>query len=92
MLKTFVLLSIFVESPNFCGNPQFFSGFLEESKVQKNGMPLKYNIFCCNVNAFFSTIDQFYAALLKEKKIKRTQTSLQKCTRDKTLVMQRAKS
>ncbi len=41
MLKTFVLLSIFVETPNFCGNPQFFSGFLEESKVQKNSMPLK---------------------------------------------------
>ncbi len=85
MLKTFVLLSIFVE---------IFSGFSEESKVQKNSMPLKKIFFCCNVNAFFSLLINFMLLCLKKKKSNVPKLLYRSVlgTKHYRWVMQRAKS
>jgi len=62
MLKTVVLLHIFVETLI-----HFFSGFFDEWKVQKNSIYLKYK-FLYNY-AFTVTFDQFNVSWLNTSTI-----------------------
>ncbi len=57
MLKTVVLLYIFVETVI-----HFFSGFFDEQKVQKNSVYLKQKT-CNIINIFTVIFDQFNASL-----------------------------
>ncbi len=62
MLKTVVLLLFFFF---FKCDTVYFSGFFDESKVQKSRMYLK-QIVCNIINVFTATFDQFNASLLNK--------------------------